>query len=334
MDRLDFLAPDSAHLGGLDPRCGHDGHNVSHAAGSASARCGRRRDRCRDHGRQCDALPDRGRPRRGRAGRARRRAAFAGDSGHFFGRHERWARVDRCRRGHARARPSALGLAGLRSVRRCRLPFRAPAGAGHAEPTHRYRTLCRHAGCPRNQPSSPFARRIRRSAGGARLKRNFLKGCRMTCRMIIDVDTGVDDAMAIFYAVRRPGVTLEALTTTFGNTDTAIATENTLRMLELLGRPEIPVARGVARSLVTPYVRRADHVHGANAIGDVELPPAKIRETGEHAADLIIRMAKENPGEIVLCPVGPVTNAALALTKAPEIAKLLRRIVIMGSTLF
>ena len=94
------------------------------------------------------------------------------------------------------------------------------------------------------------------------------------------------------------------------------------------------MARGVARSLIHPYVRRADHVHGANAIGDVELPEPKIRATGEHAADLIIRMAKDNPGEIVLCPVGPLTNVALALTKAPEIAKLLRKIVVMGSTIF
>ena len=152
--------------------------------------------------------------------------------------------------------------------------------------------------------------------------------------MIIDVDTGIDDAMAIFYAVRRPGIKPEALTTTFGNTDTAITTNNTLRILELLGRPDIPVAKGVARSLVHPYVRRADHVHGSNAIGDVKLPEPKTRATDEHAGDLIIRMAKENPGEIALCPVGPLTNVALAIVKAPEIAKLLRKIVIMGSTIF
>src|SRR5271167_4547432 len=152
--------------------------------------------------------------------------------------------------------------------------------------------------------------------------------------MIIDVDPGIDDAMAIFYAVRRPGIKLEALTTTFGNTDTATATDNALRVLELLGRLDIPVARGVERSFIHPYVRRADHVHGSNAIGDIELPKPKIRPTGEHASDLIIRMAKENPGEIALCPVGPVTNVALALVKAPEIAKLLRKIVIMGSTIF
>jgi len=154
------------------------------------------------------------------------------------------------------------------------------------------------------------------------------------CRMIIDVDPGIDDAMAIVYALRRPGIKLEALTTTFGNTDTAISTENALRVLELLGRPDIPVARGVSRSLVHPFVRRADHVHGKNGIGDIELAAPKIKATGEHASDLIIRTAKENPGEITLCAVGPVTNVALALTKAPEVAKLLRKIVLMGSTIF
>jgi purine nucleosidase len=151
---------------------------------------------------------------------------------------------------------------------------------------------------------------------------------------MIDVDPGIDDAMAIFYAVRRPGIKLEALTTTFGNTDTSIATDNALCVLELLGRPDIPVARGVARSFIHPYVRRADHVHGSNGIGDIELPQPKISATDEHASDLIIRMAKENPGEMTLCPVGPVTNVALALVKAPEIAKLLRKIVVMGSTIF
>lgn len=154
------------------------------------------------------------------------------------------------------------------------------------------------------------------------------------CRIILDVDTGIDDAMAIFYAVRRPGIRLEALTTTFGNTDTSIATENTLKILELLGRPEIPVARGVARSLINPYKRMADHVHGSNGLGDVELPAPSFKAVDEHAIDLMIRVVKENPGEITLVPVGPITNVALALTKAPEIAKLARGIVIMGSTIF
>src|SRR5271156_3295994 len=89
------------------------------------------------------------------------------------------------------------------------------------------------------------------------------------CRMILDVDTGIDDAMAILYALRRPGIRLEALTTTFGNTDVDTATKNTLRILELAGRDEIPVARGPGRSLLKPFVRGADHVHGANGLGGV-----------------------------------------------------------------
>jgi purine nucleosidase len=154
------------------------------------------------------------------------------------------------------------------------------------------------------------------------------------CRMIMDVDPGIDDAMAIVYALRRPGIKLEALTTTFGNSDTAITTGNALRILELLRRPDIPVAKGVSRSLIQPFVRRADHVHGENAIGGVELPAPKIKATDEHGCDLIIRMAKESPGEITVCAVGPVTNVALALAKAPETARLLRKIVLMGSTIF
>jgi purine nucleosidase len=154
------------------------------------------------------------------------------------------------------------------------------------------------------------------------------------CRMILDVDTGVDDAMAILYALARPGIRLEALTTTFGNTDVDTATQNTLRILELAGRADIPVARGVGRSLLKPYVKAADHVHGRNGLGEVELPAPRAKATGEHAADLIIRMAKESPGAITLCPVGPITNVAIALAKAPEIAGLLKEIVVMGSTVF
>jgi purine nucleosidase len=154
------------------------------------------------------------------------------------------------------------------------------------------------------------------------------------CRMILDVDTGIDDAMAILYALRRPGIRLEALTTTFGNTDVDTATKNTLSILELAGRDDIPVARGPGRSLLKSFVKGADHVHGANGLGDVALPEPRGRAVAESAVDLIIRMARENPGEITLCPVGPVTNVALALAVAPEIAALLKRIVVMGSTIF
>ena len=152
--------------------------------------------------------------------------------------------------------------------------------------------------------------------------------------MILDTDPGVDDAMAIFFALKRQGIRLEALTTVFGNTDIDTATTNALRLLELAGRSDVPVARGAGRSLVRPFVKAADHVHGKNGLGEIDLPEPKVRPIDESAADLIIRMARENPGEITLCPVGPITNVAIALTRAPEIAGLLKEIVVMGSTIF
>jgi len=153
------------------------------------------------------------------------------------------------------------------------------------------------------------------------------------CRMILDVDTGIDDALALFYAVRHPGIQLEAATTTYGNIDTATATANTLKMLELFGASHVPVSKGVDRAFIKPFHGGAKHVHGNNGIGDVDLPEPRATVTGEHASDTIIRLAKENPGEMTLCPVGPITNVALALAKAPEIAKLFRRIVVMGSAI-
>jgi purine nucleosidase len=153
------------------------------------------------------------------------------------------------------------------------------------------------------------------------------------CRMILDVDTGVDDAMAILYALNRPGIKLEALTTTFGNTDIETATANTLRILELAGRSDVPVARGPGRSLLKPFAKGADHVHGRNGLGEVDLPEPKAKPVAEAASDLMIRLARENPGEITLCPVGPVTNVAIALAKAPDIAPLFKEIVLMGGTI-
>lgn len=153
------------------------------------------------------------------------------------------------------------------------------------------------------------------------------------CRMILDVDTGVDDAMAILYALNRPGIKLEALTTTFGNTDIDKATTNTLRILELAGRADVPVARGPGRSLLRPFIKGADHVHGRNGLGDIALPEPRGKPVAEQASDLMIRMARENPGKITLCPVGPITNVAIAFAKAPDSAPLFKEVVIMGGTI-
>lgn len=152
-------------------------------------------------------------------------------------------------------------------------------------------------------------------------------------RMILDVDTGIDDALAIVLAVKRRAIALEAVTTVYGNIDVVSATRNTLQILEVAGAPDVPVAAGASRPLTRPFVRKASHIHGANGIGEVSLPPPSRAPVAEAASDLIIRLAHENPGEITLVPVGPMTNVALALMKAPETARLLDRIVLMGGSL-
>lgn len=149
-------------------------------------------------------------------------------------------------------------------------------------------------------------------------------------RMILDVDTGIDDALAIFYALKRPGIKLEAITTVSGNVHVDLATRNTLQLLELTGRTDVPVAAGAGRSLVWPYTHKATSVHGENGLGDITLPEPTIKPIAEHGVDLLIRMARENPGEITLVPVGPLTNIALAFLQAPDIAPLFKEIVIMG----
>jgi purine nucleosidase len=152
-------------------------------------------------------------------------------------------------------------------------------------------------------------------------------------RVILDVDTGVDDAMAIMYALGRPNIELEACTTVFGNTEVENATSNTLALLHLCGRSDIPVAQGVGRPLLHPFEKTAGHIHGENGLGGVVLPPSPNKAVDEHAVDLIIRMAHENPGELSLLPVSPLTNIALAFSKDPSIAKLYKQVVIMGSNL-
>jgi purine nucleosidase len=153
-------------------------------------------------------------------------------------------------------------------------------------------------------------------------------------RIILDVDPGIDDALAILFALRRPAIEVLALTTVFGNADTDTTTRNALQLLDLFGRPDIPVARGAARSLARPFTRKASHIHGQNGLGEVALPPPSRAPVAEAACDLIIRLARENPGEITLVPVGPLTNVALALLKAPETAERLAGVVMMGGTLF
>lgn len=153
-------------------------------------------------------------------------------------------------------------------------------------------------------------------------------------RILLDVDTGIDDALAILFALGRPGVTLDAVTCVYGNIDVASATRNTLQLLEAAGHGAVPVAAGASRALTRPFTKAGSRIHGPNGLGGVELPEPRARALDIWGPDLIIERARAEPGALTLVPVGPMTNVAHALMKAPDIAEKLAGIVLMGGTIW
>lgn len=150
-------------------------------------------------------------------------------------------------------------------------------------------------------------------------------------KMIIDADTGIDDALAILYAIKSPRIDLEAVCTVFGNIDVEQATDNTLRLIKLAGKEgRIAVIKGANKGLRREFPGSKSDVHGENGIGGAVIPPSDQQPTGEAAADFYIRMANERPGELTLVLMGRMTNLALALEKDPSIADKFRSVVVMG----
>lgn len=153
----------------------------------------------------------------------------------------------------------------------------------------------------------------------------------MNERILIDTDPGVDDAMAILYAIAAPDIELVGLSTVFGNVTIEIATRNALQLLELAGG-DVPVARGAGTPLRRGLAPPPDFIHGAQGFGEAQLPAPHRNADPRSAARFIVETILENPGEITLVPVGPLTNIALALREAPEIVKAVKKIVVMGGS--
>lgn len=149
-------------------------------------------------------------------------------------------------------------------------------------------------------------------------------------RILIDTDPGVDDAMAILFAFNSPQVVVEGLTTVFGNGGTETTTANALRLVEMAGRPDVPVARGAEAPLLRPFTGEGWRVHGRNGLGEVELPPPQGEPDDRRAAQFIVDAVMASPGEITLVPLGPLTNVALAVSLEPRIAQQVREVVLMG----
>lgn len=150
--------------------------------------------------------------------------------------------------------------------------------------------------------------------------------------VMLDVDTGVDDAAAIALALGL-GVNLVGVSAVAGNVPVDLAVDNSLRVLSLLGGEDIPVFRGASRPLVVPY-QDASHVHGGNGLGNAEVPAPVIEEAEMSGPEAITTLAETYAGDFTLVTVGPLTNLAIALSLRPQITEQVSRLVIMGGAYF
>jgi inosine-uridine nucleoside N-ribohydrolase len=154
----------------------------------------------------------------------------------------------------------------------------------------------------------------------------------VTTPVLIDCDPGHDDAIALLLALASPELELLGVTTVAGNQTLAKTTANALRVLELAGRGDIPVAAGASRPLVRE-LHVASHVHGETGLDGPALPEPRGEPVSEHAVDFLAAriLASERP--VTLVPVGPLTNVALLLAMHPDAADRLERIVLMGGAI-
>ena len=130
-------------------------------------------------------------------------------------------------------------------------------------------------------------------------------------RILIDTDTGGDDAVALIMALREPSVKVEAVTTVMGNVNTEQATINALISIERAGTYAPPVYKGLTNGIINePLVGKDYTIHGRDGMGDLGISAPKLQAEKEHAIDFLIRYIEENPGELELVTLGPVTNIA------------------------
>jgi purine nucleosidase len=153
----------------------------------------------------------------------------------------------------------------------------------------------------------------------------------MPKKIILDCDPGIDDALAIAYAVGSAELDLVGITTVAGNVGLDTTTANALRLREFLGAHTVPVTAGSAIPLLRPLMTAA-HVHGTGGLGQARLPPPTTSAHPGHAVDFMVGTVMAAPGEITLVATGPLTNIALALRREPALATSVRDFVIMGGS--
>lgn len=150
---------------------------------------------------------------------------------------------------------------------------------------------------------------------------------------VLDVDTGIDDAWALVYAVRSPILHVMGVTTVFGNANLDTTTRNTLSVLDLLGS-DVPVFRGSERPLLREGAEPVPEYHGSNGLGDAAVPPPLRAEEPQEAAQFLVDAVRSHPHALTIITVARLTNLARALLYDPEIASLADRVVMMGGAAF
>jgi purine nucleosidase len=149
-------------------------------------------------------------------------------------------------------------------------------------------------------------------------------------RLIIDTDPGIDDAVAIMLALASPELQVEAVVAVAGNVPLDVTEANARAICELSGRPDIPVFAGCARPITRPPIT-AEHFHGESGLGALVLPPPATTLRPEHGVDATIDLIRAAPVKsIAWCALGPLTNVAMAVIKAPDIVKRVGELVLMG----
>lgn len=156
----------------------------------------------------------------------------------------------------------------------------------------------------------------------------------MTRKIIIDTDPGQDDAVAICLALASPELEVLGITCVAGNVPLALTALNARKVCELAGRPDTRVFAGCDRPLERALVT-AEYVHGKTGLDGIDLPDPVMPLQETHAVDFIIDTLRAEPaGSVTLCPLGPLTNIATALQRAPDIAPRIAEIVLMGGAYF
>jgi purine nucleosidase len=151
-------------------------------------------------------------------------------------------------------------------------------------------------------------------------------------RVIIDTDPGTDDAFALLMAMRSPELKIEGITPVAGNVPLELTLPNALRMVEIAGRTDIPVAAGAKVPLFRRLVT-AEYAHGNNGLAGAVFPEPKTKPIDEPAAAFIRRVVRAHPGEVTLITLGPLTNIGEALNLDPELAHMIKGLVMMGGSL-